>query len=339
MFSSLSKHLFSKSFSLHSARLKKTQHLEIRTGTVIKSTGSNYRVHLDDGSVSDCKIKGKFRLNGIRTTNPISVGDRVDFETDDKGTNVIKNIHDRTNYIIRKASNLSKESHIIAANMDQLLLVATLVEPETSTGFIDRILLTAEAYHIPSTIIFNKVDRLSEEQHKQLDALVEMYSDIGYDCHTLSFLTAEKTVLENFLKDKVTLLSGHSGVGKSTFVNRIQPNLELRTAEVSDLYRKGKHTTTFAEMHMLDIGGAIIDTPGIKGFGVVDIEKEELSHYFLEMRALLSQCKFNNCQHINEPKCAVLDALEQGKISASRYQSYFNIHEDDEGPYRKDIYG
>lgn len=308
-------------------------------GIVIKSTGSNYLVRLDDGTVVPAKIKGRFRLDGIRTTNPVAVGDLVGMIGDEDSGRVIKTIADRRNYIIRKSTNLSKESHIIAANMDQLVLVATLVEPQTSTGFIDRMLVTAEAYHIPTIIIFNKVDRYDDEALTLLAELTALYEGIGYDVRSMSFLHDDLEALEALLQDKITLLSGHSGVGKSTLTNRVQPGLDLRTAEVSDMYRKGKHTTTFAEMHYLDIGGAIIDTPGIKGFGVVDIPQEETSHYFLEMRSLLPDCRFNDCQHINEPGCAVKKALEQGLIADSRYQSYLTIRDQDEGPYRKDIYG
>jgi ribosome biogenesis GTPase len=274
----------------------------------------------------------------MRTTNPVSVGDHVIIDLENK-EGVISEVLPRENHIIRRSTNLSKESHIIAANVDQLILMATVKQPATSTGFIDRVLITAEAYHIPSKIIFNKVDLLDENEQMALDALLATYGKIGYTCLTMNALEVDKAVIEEIFKDKVSLLTGHSGVGKSTLTNRLQPGLSLKTADVSTAYNKGKHTTTFAEMHPLDIGGFIVDTPGIKGFGMVATDKEDLSHYFLEMRALLPQCKFNNCRHINEPGCAIKKAAETGKISASRYRSYINMYNEDEGPYRKDIYG
>lgn len=307
-------------------------------GTVLKSTGSHYQVLRDDGEMLECRLRGKIRLKGMRTTNPVAVGDHVEIDMED-GEGIIAEIHPRENHIIRRSTNLSKESHIIAANIDHLLIIATVKEPATSTGFIDRMLTTAEAYHIPSILVFNKVDLLGEKDKEKMEKLIEIYTRIGYRCITMNALEVSESEVIDLFKDKVTLLSGHSGVGKSTLTNRIQPDLDLKTAGVSKAFNKGKHTTTFAEMHPLDIGGFIIDTPGIKGFGMVATDKQDLSHYFLEMRELLPDCKFNNCQHIKEPGCAVKKALEEGRIAESRYRSYLNMHTEDEGPYRKDIYG
>lgn len=294
----------------------------------MKSTGSWYQVLAENGSVIDCRIKGKFRIQGIKTTNPIAVGDRIEFEFEDDGKGVIHKIEDRKNYIIRKSINLSKQSHIIAANVDQAFLIVTLALPRTSAGFIDRFLLTAEAYHIPSSIIFNKVDLFENDVDlmKELNDFIDVYEGIGYKCYKVS--ATEKThieVLKELTRDKITLVSGHSGVGKSTLVNAMDPQLDLKTGEISDTHFKGKHTTTFAEMHPLNYGGYIIDTPGIKELGLVDMAREEISNYFPEMRALKNQCKFNNCLHINEPKCAVIQAVENGDIAPSRYNSYLGI--------------
>lgn len=306
-------------------------------GRVLKSTGSNYEVLLEDGSVQDCRARGKLRLKGYRSTNPVAVGDHVLIDEVD-GEFLITEIKERENHLIRKATNLSKESHIIAANVDQLILVITLQSPNTSTGFIDRVLVSAESYHIPSILVFNKVDVLDEKGKERLALLMSLYSDIGYQCLATSFTESVPDELIALFKDKVTLLSGHSGVGKSTLANFLQPGLDLKTAEVSSSFNKGKHTTTFAQMYPLDMGGFIVDTPGIKGFGVVEVEPRELSHYFVEMRERLPECKFNDCQHINEPGCAVMRAIEKGEIAESRYQSYLSIYHGEEGPYRKDIY-
>ncbi len=254
------------------------------------------------------------------------------------GEGIIAEILPRDNHIIRRSTNLSKESHIIAANVDQLVLMITLVKPATSTGFVDRMLATAEAYHIPSVLLFNKVDLLSEEELHEMELLMTVYRSIGYTCISMQATSADKEELIYLFKDKVTLLSGHSGVGKSTLANVLQPGLELKTADVSSSFNKGKHTTTFAEMHPLDFGGYIVDTPGIKGFGMIATDKEDLSHYFLEMRELLHDCKFNNCQHINEPGCAIKAAVETGVVASSRYRSYLAMQSEDEGPYRKDPY-
>jgi ribosome biogenesis GTPase len=297
-------------------------------GVVIKSTGSWYNVLADDGSMVDCRIKGLFRIKGIKTTNPIAVGDRVAFDIEAEGKGVIHTIDDRKNYIIRKSINLSKQSHIIAANLDQALLIVTLALPRTSAGFIDRFLLTAEAYHIPTIIVFNKVDLFEDnaEMMQELNAFIAIYEKIGYSCYKVSATkNKEIEVLRKLTKDKTTLVSGHSGVGKSTLVNAMDNKLDLRVGEISDVHFKGKHTTTFAEMHPLSFGGFIIDTPGIKELGLVDMEKEEIADYFPEMRALRNSCKFNNCMHINEPKCAVLAAVENGEIAQSRYNSYLGI--------------
>lgn len=297
-------------------------------GLVIKSTGSWYTVRLDNGVYLDCRLKGKFRVKDVRTTNPIAVGDRVEV---DEQSAVISGLEERSNYIIRKSVNLSRQAQIIAANLDQALLVVTLSNPPTSTGFMDRFLLTAEAYHIPAKIIFNKADIYTESEHAQLEVLKNLYTTIGYECISISALNANDVAkVKALLKDKITLLSGHSGVGKSTLLNAIAPQANAKVGETSDFHHKGKHTTTFAEMFELDFGGYIIDTPGIKGFGIVDLDKKELSHYFVEMRELLHECKFNNCTHIDEPNCAIKAAVEEGKIAYSRYKSYLSVFFDDE---------
>jgi ribosome biogenesis GTPase len=297
-------------------------------GLIIKSTGSWYQVQTDSGEKIDCRIKGIFRTKGITTTNPLAVGDVVDFDMEpEQETGVITNLHPRKNYIIRKSINLSKQGQIIAANLDQALLVVTLASPRTSLGFIDRFLVTAEAYDIPAKLIFNKLDLFSDEGLEILAGYKAIYEKIGYPCYEVSAL--EGTNIEQvkeLLKDKVTLFSGHSGVGKSSLINALLPDLDLRTNQVSDWSDKGMHTTTFAEMFELPQGGFIIDTPGIRELGVIDIEKKELSHFFPEMRALMNQCRFYNCRHINEPGCAVLEAVENGEIELSRYDSYLSIY-------------
>jgi ribosome biogenesis GTPase len=296
-------------------------------GLITKSTGSWYQVRSGDETI-DCRIKGKFRIKGITTTNPLAVGDVVDFDMEpEQGTGVITNLHQRKNYIIRKAINLSKQAQIIAANLDRALLMVTLASPRTSLGFIDRFLVTAEAYDIPACLIFNKLDLFSEEGLEILDEYKAIYENIGYPCYSVSALEGTNIdEVKSLLKDKVTLISGHSGVGKSSLINRLLPDLDLRTHMVSEWSDKGMHTTTFAEMFELPQGGYIIDTPGIRELGVIDIEKEVLSHFFPEMRERMNQCRFNNCRHINEPGCAVLDALEEGDISPSRYNSYLSIY-------------
>ncbi|RZK68906.1 MAG: ribosome small subunit-dependent GTPase A [Pedobacter sp.] len=296
-------------------------------GLVIKSTGSWYYVHGEDGNDYDCRIKGKFRIQGIQTTNPIAVGDIVEFELEpnsDKG--VIDKLHDRKNYIIRKSINLSKQAQIIAANMDQAFLVVTLASPRTSLGFIDRFLATAEAYSIPAVLIFNKLDLFHEEGLAILDEYKSIYENIGYPCYSVSAIEGTNIgLIESLLKDKTTLFSGHSGVGKSSLINALLPGRSIKTGDVSEATDKGQHTTTFAEMHTLPFGGYLIDTPGIRELGVFDIRPEELGHYFREMRDLMNQCRFNNCRHVNEPGCAVIKAVENGEIELSRYESYLSI--------------
>ena len=296
-------------------------------GIVIKSTGSWYTVLSDEEKIIECRIKGLFRIKGIKTTNPIAVGDKVEFEMEVDGRGVIHAIGERKNYIIRKSINLSKQSHILASNVDQAILLATLAFPRTSPGFIDRFLLTAEAYHIPTIIIFNKADLFdSEASQKELDNFIAIYERIGYKCYKVSAIKdTDVELLRSLTKDKITLIAGHSGVGKSTVVNAMDAALNLKVGEISDAHGKGKHTTTFAEMHRLVYGGFIIDTPGIKELGIVDMEKEEIGNYFREMYAIKDQCKFNNCIHVNEPKCAVIAAVEKGEIAVSRYVSYASI--------------
>lgn len=297
-------------------------------GLVTKSTGSWYQVLTDDGQKYDCRIKGIFRTKGITTTNPIAVGDRVDFELEPElETGVITKLHPRKNYIIRKSINLSKQAQIIAANLDQAILVVTLASPRTSLGFIDRFLVTAEAYDIPASLVFNKLDLFSDEGLEILADYKSIYENIGYPCYEVSALNGTNVEqVSAIIKDKMTLFSGHSGVGKSSLINALVPELKLRTTEISEWHDKGVHTTTFAEMFKLPQGGYIIDTPGIRELGVIDIEKNELSHFFPEMRALLNQCRFNSCRHINEPGCAVIKAVEEGEIELSRYESYLSIY-------------
>ena len=305
-------------------------------GLVIKNTGSWYTVRLDDGQLADCKIKGNFRLKGIRSTNPVAVGDRVQVEG-----GFITEIEDRRNYIIRKSINLSKQSHIIAANVDQALLVITISKPQTSTTFIDRFLASAEAYRVPVVLIFNKTDLLDEDERRLQQLMVTLYENIGYECRQISAQTGEGVEeLRPMLEGKITLLSGNSGVGKSTLINRLVPGVNLRTAEVSDAHNTGMHTTTFSEMISLpnpSEGGAyLIDTPGIKGFGTFDMEREELTSYFREIFHFSKDCRFSNCTHTHEPGCAVLKALDEHYIAQSRYQSYLSMLDDkDESKYRE----
>ena len=311
----------------------------MHTGLVIRNTGSWYTVKTDDGGqLIDCKIKGNFRLKGIRSTNPVAVGDHVTLVPNNEGTAFITEIADRRNYIIRKASNLSKQSHIIAANVDQAMLVVTVNYPQTSTTFIDRFLASAEAYRIPVVLIFNKVDILDDDELRYLDMMITLYETVGYECRSISAERGDgvETVMQ-LLEGKVTVLSGNSGVGKSTLINRLLPDANLRTSEISDAHNTGMHTTTFSEMLPLPSGGYIIDTPGIKGFGTFNIEPEELSGYFKEIFRFSRDCRFSNCTHTHEPGCAVLKAVEDHYIAASRYQSYLSMLEDkEEGKYRKD---
>ena len=306
-------------------------------GFVIKNTGSWYSVKTDDGKVVECKIKGNFRLKGIRSTNPVAVGDHVEIARNQEGTAFITLIDERRNYIIRKSQNLSKQSHIIAANVDQAFLIVTVNYPQTSTTFIDRFLASAEAYSVPVVLVFNKRDILSDDERHYQQSMVHLYETIGYECREISAATGEGIEeLHKLLKGKITLLSGNSGVGKSTLINQILPEANLRTAEISDAHNTGMHTTTFSEMLELPEGGYIIDTPGIKGFGTFDMEPEELTSYFREIFHFSKDCKFSNCTHTHEPGCAVLKALEEHYIAQSRYQSYLGMLEDkDENKYRE----
>nr|WP_294896403.1 ribosome small subunit-dependent GTPase A [uncultured Pedobacter sp.] len=297
-------------------------------GLVIKSTGSWYVVEDQQGKRYECRIKGKLRMKGLVSTNPVAVGDIVDFEPEpDLETAVISKVHDRKNYIIRKSINLSKQVQIIAANLDLACLVVTLASPRTSLGFIDRFLVTAEAYGVPAVLVFNKLDLFSQEGLEILDNYIDLYQGIGYACYSVSATKGTNIEeLETVLKDKISLFSGHSGVGKSSLINRLIPGKELKTGKISDWSEMGKHTTTFAELFDLPFGGKLIDTPGIRELGITDIEKHELAHFFPEMRALMHDCKFNNCVHINEPGCAVLKALEEGELQPTRYDSYQSIY-------------
>lgn len=302
-------------------------------GKVLKSTGKWYTVELESGEVVQCRIRGKIRLEGLKTTNPIAVGDNVivDPKIDEEGNRVILDYIDRDNYIVRKSTNLSKQMQILAANVDCAYLLVTVAAPVTHLAFIDRFLVSAESFRIPVTLLFNKIDTYDADQQEYVDALCDLYGSIGYPCHRIS---AENQTNIAFLKDEIkdrqVMISGHSGVGKSTLVNALDPALNLRTGEISEYHQQGQHTTTFAEMHPLSSGGYIIDTPGIRAFGIVDLDKEVISHYFPEMRALIGACKYHNCQHLNEPKCAVKDAVDAGEISASRYATYVQLMTEDE---------
>ncbi|MEO8516575.1 MAG: ribosome small subunit-dependent GTPase A [Flavobacterium sp.] len=312
------------------------------TGTVYKSTGSWYTIKTEKGDFLECRIKGKFRMKGIKSTNPIAVGDIVDYEleeTADVTTGVISNIHERKNYIVRKSVNLSHQMHIIASNVDYVFLLITINNPPTTTSFIDRFLVTAEAYGIETILVFNKIDTYDDAMLDEQLYLQYIYQQIGYKCMRVSS-TEDKGVeeLKEMMIGKVSMFSGHSGVGKSTLVNAMEPSLHLKTKTISEQSKQGQHTTTFAEMYDLSFGAHIIDTPGIKGFGVVDMEKDEISGYFPEFFKLKDQCKFNNCLHKDEPKCAVKEALEKDEISWSRYNSYLKILEGDDESYRTDIY-
>ncbi len=295
-------------------------------GTVIKSTGSWYRVLTDEGQRLDCRLRGRIKLSGSKATNPVAVGDRVWLHLED-GIGMIEDILERRNYIIRKATKLSRQTHIIAANIDQAVIIATLAYPRTSTGFIDRFLVTCEAYSIPAVIVFNKLDLVSgPSSREKLDQVTKIYEEAGYHClHTSATEAINLDHFSNLLRGKTSLLGGHSGVGKSALINAIEPGLNLKVQALSKAHKKGRHTTTFAEMFHLSNTGAIIDTPGIKEFGLVDFEAWEVCHYFPEMRNFFNQCRFDNCTHLNEPGCRVKEAVNEGEISITRYENYLNM--------------
>lgn len=309
-------------------------------GTVYKSTGSWYTVKSEEGDFYECRIKGKFRTQGIKSTNPVAVGDHVGFDLEtigDETVGIITEIGERKNYIVRKSVKLSKQTHIIAANLDQVFLLVTLKNPPTFTSFIDRFLVTAEAYEIPVVLLFNKMDVYSEEEKFEVDYLIDLYTKIGYNCIQIEAkqgINVDK--VKELMRGNISMFAGHSGVGKSTLVNALEPGLKLKTAEISELHMQGQHTTTFAEMYDLSFDARIIDTPGIKGFGIVDMEKHEIGNYFPEFFKLKSECKFHNCLHLDEPKCAIKEALENNEIAASRYRSYIQmITGDEDNPYRE----
>ena len=302
------------------------------TGLIIKNTGSDYVVRSSDGSNSVCRVKGSFRIKGIKSTSPVTVGDRVEFDD----TGYITELHERKNYIVRKPTNLSKQLHIIAANLDQAILIITIKNPVTSTTFIDRFLATAEAYHIPTILVFNKIDLLNAEDETYLNAFIHLYESIGYQCLKMTAIQGNGiTELQNTLAGKISLLSGNSGVGKSTIINQIVPNSSAKTGEISNSHHKGMHTTTFSEMYEISTDTFLIDTPGIKGFGMVDMNEEEIGHFFRDIFEASENCRFNNCSHRHEPGCAVLQAVNEHRIATSRYESYLSILEDiTEGKYR-----
>ncbi len=311
-------------------------------GTVYKSTGSWYTVKSEDGVFYECRIKGKFRTQDIKSTNPVAVGDQVVFELEDLGdesVGVISEILERKNYIIRKSVKLSKQTHIIASNLDQVFLLVTLNNPPTFTSFIDRFLVTAEAYDIPVVLLFNKMDTYNEDEKAEVAYLMDLYTKIGYQCIPIAAKGGKNVdKVKQLMKDRTSMFSGHSGVGKSTLVNALEKGLHLKTAEISEQHLQGQHTTTFAEMYDLSFGARIIDTPGIKGFGIVDMEQDEIGDYFPEFFQLKSQCKFNNCLHLDEPKCAVKEALEKDEVAWSRYRSYVQMLTGEEENYRTDNY-
>ena len=308
-------------------------------GLVYKSTGSWYQVKSDEGNFYQCRIKGKLRLSGIRSTSPVAVGDRVGFDLDDEAIGVIHTIDQRENYLVRKSVNLSKQLHIIGANIDVVFLVITLKNPETFTTFIDRFLVSAAAFGIETVMLFNKMDQYSEEELETVNELKELYTSIGYQSVLCSTKSGQgMSELRNLMKDNTSIFSGHSGVGKSTLINTVAPELRLKIGEISEQHGQGQHTTTFAEMFDLSFGGRIIDSPGIRGFGIADIDKEEIARYFKEFFKASENCKFNNCQHLSEPGCAVKSELEEGVIAESRYQSYLSMVLEEEGPYRQDLF-
>jgi len=308
----------------------------LQKGLVIKSTGSRSRVLIGEGQIIECTIKGKFRVKELRTTNPVAVGDNVLFEFEkNSNTGVITEVLDRKNYILRKSSNLSKQSQIIAANIDQVFLMITIIFPETQVEFIDRFLMTAEAYRIPAGLIVNKTDLYGEEEQEKMHNLISMYSKIGYECFMLSvWNNSGVDTLREKMKNKLSLISGNSGVGKSTLLNSLNPSLNLKTEEISAYHKQGKHVTTYPEMHPMPFGGYVIDTPGIRGFGMVDMERNEIYHFFPEIFRISKDCRFYNCLHLDEPGCAVRSAVENGQINSLRYRSYLNILEDENRKYR-----
>jgi len=308
-------------------------------GLVYKSTGSWYQVKSDEGNFYQCRIKGKLRLSGIRSTSPVAVGDRVGFDLDDEAIGVIHTIEQRENYLVRKSVNLSKQLHIIGANIDLVFLVITLKNPETFTTFIDRFLVSAAAFGIETVLLFNKMDQYTLEELEMVNELKELYTSIGYQSVFCSTKSGQgMSELRNLMKDNTSIFSGHSGVGKSTLINTVAPELRLKIGEISEQHGQGQHTTTFAEMFDLSFGGRIIDSPGIRGFGIADIDKEEIARYFKEFFKASENCKFNNCQHLSEPGCAVKSELEEGTIAESRYQSYLSMVLEEEGPYRQDLF-
>jgi ribosome biogenesis GTPase / thiamine phosphate phosphatase len=306
-------------------------------GIVTKSTGSWYIVKTKDGKFLDCRIRGKFRLKGIKSTNPIVVGDKVELVQEEESF-LISELHPRKNHIVRKSVNLSKQTHILASNIDQAILMVTMQSPLTSRGFVDRFLISSKAYHIEVVMLFNKTDLLDDDGKNQMKEMFELYQGLGYSCHYSSVLNDNLEPIKELMKDKVNVICGHSGVGKSTLLNMLQPDLDIVTQDISEQHQQGMHTTTFSEMHDLDFGASIIDTPGVRGFGLVDIDKYELANYFPEFFKLKSDCKFHNCIHINEPDCAVKEALSKGEIANSRYKNYLNMLEQDNENYRVNKY-
>ena len=307
----------------------------METGIVIKSVGSRYRVLMPEGNTIGCSLRGKLRIRGVQTTNPIAVGDRVNVEKSDDKSGIITEVLDRRNYILRKSSNLSKQYQIIASNLDQVLLLATIIMPATPVEFIDRFLVTAEAYRIPARIIINKTDLYGEEEVKRMEYLISVYTRAGYNCIRLSLETGTgMDEMRKIMKDQVSLIAGNSGVGKSTLLNILNPDLRLKTEKISDYHKQGKHITTFPEMHVMPFGGYAIDTPGIRGFGLADMERNEIYHFFPEIFRMSKGCKYYNCLHLDEPGCAVRKAVENGEIDYLRYKSYFSILNDENTKYR-----
>lgn len=304
-------------------------------GLVIKTTGTSYGVYFPDGTTADCHVKGNFRIRGIRSTNPVAIGDHVEVTQNEDGTNWITELYDRKNYIVRRSTNLSYASHILAANVDMAALIVTINHPVTSTTFIDRFLATCEAYRVPACLIFNKIDLLNEQELQELASLRQLYESLNYPTYAISALTLQQSELTELFQNRITLLSGNSGVGKSTLLNAIFGKDIARTGAISSAHHKGMHTTTFSEMHPLNNTSWIIDTPGIKGFGLLDVEKEEISHYFRDIFKVSRDCRYSNCQHTGEPGCAVYQAVTKNEIALSRYESYLSILDDvNEGKYR-----